>query len=52
MRILGFAILAAVFAFLFVVTAGDGDYVKAAMAWGMSIGITGLIFLAVHMIVG
>ena len=52
MRILGFAILAVVFAGLFMITAGNDGYAKAAMAWGASIVTTGFIFLAVRLIIG
>lgn len=51
MKILGFAILAVVFAGLFMITAGDAGYAKAVIAWGVSIVVTGLIFLGVVLIV-
>jgi hypothetical protein len=52
MKILGYVILAAVFAGLFMITAGDVGYEQAAIGWGISAVVTGLIFLAVTLIIG
>jgi steroid 5-alpha reductase family enzyme len=52
MKILGFAILAVVFAGLFMITGWKSGYIDAAIAWGASIVITSLIFVSIKLIVG
>jgi len=51
MKILGFAMLAAVFAGLFVFTAKSHGYTHATISWGISILVTAIIFVSINLIV-
>jgi len=51
MKYLGFAMLAAVFAGLFVFTAQSHSYTHAAISWGISILVTAIIYVSINLIV-